>query len=56
MDESNPNTWIDRVSPEWSGAIPATLIISKKKNQYLFFEKQLSYEELETAVKKVLER
>lgn len=56
MDESNPNTWIDRVSPEWSGAIPATLIISKKKNQYLLFEKQLSYEELETAVKKVLER
>jgi len=54
MDESNPNNWIDLVSPEWSGAIPATLIISKSKNQYLFFEKQLSYEELETALRSVL--
>lgn len=54
MDESNPNNWIDLVSPEWSGAIPATLIISKRKNQYLFFEKQLSYEELETALRSVL--
>lgn len=55
MDESNPNNWIDRVSPDWSGAIPATLIIAKRKNQYLFFEKQLTYEELEAAVRSVLE-
>jgi len=54
MDESNPNNWIDLVSPEWSGSIPATLIISKSKNQYLFFEKQLNYEELETALRSVL--
>lgn len=56
MDESNPNNWIDRVSPEWSGAIPATLIISKRKDKYLFFEKQLTYEELEAAVKEALQR
>ena len=55
MDESNPNNWIDRVSPDWSGAIPATLIIAKRKNQYLFFEKQLTYEELEAAVRSALE-
>jgi thiol-disulfide isomerase/thioredoxin len=54
MDESNPNTWIDLVSPEWSGAIPATLIIAKRKNQFLFFEQQLTYEELETALRTVL--
>ena len=54
MDESNPNNWIDLVSTEWSGAIPATLIIAKRKNQYLFFEKQLSYEELEAALRTVL--
>jgi thiol-disulfide isomerase/thioredoxin len=54
MDESNPNNWIDRVSPDWSGAIPATLIIAKRKNQYLFFEKQLTYEELEAAVRSAL--
>jgi thiol-disulfide isomerase/thioredoxin len=55
MDESNPNNWIDRVSPDWSGAIPATLIIAKRKNQYQFFEKQMTYEELETAVRAALE-
>ena len=54
MDESNPNTWIDLVSPEWSGAIPATLIIAKRKNKFLFFEQQLTYEELETALRTVL--
>ena len=55
MDESNPNNWIDRVNPDWSGAIPATLIIANKKAKYLFFEKQLTYEELEAAVRSVLE-
>ena len=55
MDESNPNNWIDRVSPDWSGAIPATLIIAKRKNQYLFFDFLLTYEELEAAVRSVLE-
>ena len=47
MDESNPNTWVNLVSPEWSGAIPATLIISKRKNKRLFFEKQMDFKELE---------
>lgn len=54
MNESNPNNWIDLVSPEWSGALPATLIIAKRKNRYLFFEKQLTYEELEAALRTVL--
>lgn len=55
MDESNPNNWIDLVSTDWSGAIPATLIVAKRKDKFLFFEKQLKYEELEAAVRSVLE-
>lgn len=27
------NDWIDRVSPEWSGAIPATYIYNRKRNE-----------------------
>ena len=54
MDESNPNNWINLVSPEWSGAIPATLIISKRKNKVLFFEKPLKYKDLEEALRSVL--
>lgn len=37
------NNWIDQISTDWSGAIPATLILSK--NERLFFEK--SYHSME---------
>ena len=56
MNESNPNKWIDLVSPDWSGSIPATLIVSKRKAYERFFEKSLSWDELETAVKAAVER
>ncbi len=54
MDEPNPNNWINLVSTEWSGSIPATLIVSKRKNKVLFFEKPLEYHELEKLVLSVL--
>lgn len=54
MDEPNPNNYINAVDSTWSGAIPATLIWSKKKNISAFFEKKMTYDELETAVKKAL--
>lgn len=54
MDESNPNNWINLVSPEWSGSIPATMIVSKRKNKVLFYEKPLKYKALEKALKSVL--
>lgn len=52
MDESNPNNYINLVDSTWTGAIPATLILSKGKDGSQFFEKKLTYEELEAAVKK----
>lgn len=54
MDESNPNKYIDSVDTSWSGALPATLVWSKRKGVSQFFEKKLTYEELEAAVKKAL--
>jgi thiol-disulfide isomerase/thioredoxin len=54
MDESNPNVWVNLVSPEWSGAIPATLIISKRNGKRLFFEKQMNFKELEEKLLSVL--
>ena len=54
MDESNPNDWVNLVSPEWSGAIPATLILSKHKGKRLFFEKQMTFKELEKKLLSVL--
>jgi len=54
MDEPNPNVWVDLVSPEWSGAIPATFIISNQKGKRLFFEKQMTFKELEAKLHSVL--
>jgi thiol-disulfide isomerase/thioredoxin len=45
LDDPKANIWIDKVSPEWSGAIPATLI--KKGEKSIFHEgKYASYEML----------
>jgi thiol-disulfide isomerase/thioredoxin len=38
------NEWIDRVDPNWSGAIPATLIYNGEKR--IFLEKEISRDEL----------
>lgn len=54
MDETTPNDWIDLVSTEWSGAIPATLIVRKNRSFECFFEKQLHFEELEESVQAAL--
>lgn len=44
LNETDANSYINRVSPTWSGAIPATLIITK--NNRTFFEQEFDYEEL----------
>jgi thiol-disulfide isomerase/thioredoxin len=54
MDEPDPNRWINTVSPDWSGAIPATLLINTRKNRRLFVEKQLNFKELEQLLLSVL--
>ena len=54
MDETDANAWIELVSPDWSGGIPSTLIISKRKNKLLLFEQELTFDELEAALLSVL--
>ena len=54
LDEPDYNSWIDKVSSAWSGALPATVILSKDKK--LFFEKEFSsYQELEETLKPFLQ-
>lgn len=52
LDDNNSNTWIPAIDPDWSGAIPATLIFNKDKRQ--FYERTFTYEELEKEVKQFL--
>jgi thiol-disulfide isomerase/thioredoxin len=55
IDEPDYNSWIDKVDVRWSGAIPATLIINEKGQQY-FYERQFtSYLELEKIVKPLID-
>ena len=50
LDDPDQNTWIPKVSEEWSGAIPATLIYNSNSRE--FYEQSFTYDELEKALKK----
>jgi len=45
LDDPDSNSWIDKVSPKWSGAIPATLIYNRHSRS--LFEKSFTFSELE---------
>lgn len=55
MNEQNPNAWIDRVSPAWSGAIPATLFVKPDGSYALFQEKSYTCQELKSLVQQLSE-
>ena len=50
LDEVDFNKWINRVDTTWSGAIPATLIITKNNNSKQFYEKEFSFQELDNLI------
>lgn len=52
MTELDYDEWIPSVDPEWSGAIPATLIFRGEKSTFL--EKEITRQELFNEVKKYL--
>lgn len=52
IDDVDYNSWIDKVSPDWSGAIPATLIM--KDGKKYFYEKEFHEGELEELIKQKL--
>ncbi|HEY0898898.1 MAG TPA: TlpA disulfide reductase family protein [Sphingobacteriaceae bacterium] len=47
LNEKNQQVYIDRISKDWSGALPATLIINRKKQLRKLYEKEFTYKELE---------
>lgn len=52
LDDPDMNTWMPKVSKEWTGAIPITIIYNKEKRQ--FYERTFTYNELENEVKQFL--
>ena len=54
LNETDPNSWLDKVDTAWSGALPFTLIINNKTRQRRTFERELSWAELTAALQKFL--
>lgn len=48
LDEPDADAWIPKVDKDWSGAIPATLIMGKNKKR--FYEQSFDYKQLIEAV------
>ena len=53
LDERNPNLWIDKVDKNWSGALPATLVVNNKTGKRKFVERELHEGELESLIAEV---
>lgn len=49
LNAGNPNVWIDKIEPQWGGAIPATLLY--RKGEKLFFsEGEFEQTELDSLI------
>ena len=54
LDETDYNSWIDKVDSSWNGDLPATLIVNNSSHKREILHRELSYSELEAAVKPFL--
>jgi len=52
LNDPDANKWINKVDPDWSGAIPATLIYNRKGRN--FHEGSFTYDELKSIVEQKL--
>lgn len=54
LNEPRPHTWIDRIDPDWSGAIPCTLILNAKHAKRAFYERDFTEAALRSTVDEFL--
>ncbi len=47
LDEDSEQTCIDKISKDWAGSLPATLIINKQKGLRKFYEQEFTYPQIE---------
>jgi thiol-disulfide isomerase/thioredoxin len=47
LNEKSEQDYIDRISTNWAGSLPATLVINNQKGIRRFFEQEFTWEELE---------
>ena len=54
LDEPDYNAWIDEIDKEWSGTIPATLIVNLTMRKRIFFEGQANMEKFMEELKAMI--
>ena len=54
LNETDPNTWLEKVDNKWSGALPFTLMLNNKKQKRAAFEQEFTQAELTTQLKQFL--
>lgn len=54
LDETKYHEWIDLISPEWSGSIPATLFVNHSRQIRKFHEGDFTFETLSTEIESIL--
>ena len=53
LAETDPNSWIDKIDKNWSGALPATLIINTQTGKRKLVQKELHEGDLEKLITEV---
>jgi thiol-disulfide isomerase/thioredoxin len=53
LQEKNPDAWISQIDKEWSGALPATIVINQKTGKRKFVGKELHDGDLEKLIAEV---
>lgn len=54
LDETDPNTWLQKIDRQWSGSIPFTLIYNNQAKKRATFEQPLTAVELTKELRKFL--
>lgn len=49
LNDPDANSWISKIDPNWSGAIPATIIYNNNRSK--FYEQSFTFEQLEKEIK-----
>jgi thiol-disulfide isomerase/thioredoxin len=55
IDEEDPGQFCPKIDSNWSGVLPATLFINKKKNYRSFHSQQLSEKDLKIELEKLVD-
>lgn len=51
LEAADPNKWIDAIEKEWSGSLPATIVINHRTGERKFIGRALREDELEQYIK-----